>query len=97
MEHRYARVSWRTTALTTVAALAIGGIAACGGGDDNGGSSTGGGGGGKVKIGLITKTETNPFFVKMKEGAQAEAQKDGAAVQSFAGKKTRARWRRWRA
>jgi fructose transport system substrate-binding protein len=86
MEHRYARVSWRTTALTTVAALAIGGIAACGGGDDNGGSSTGGGGG-KVKIGLITKTETNPFFVKMKEGAQAEAQKDGAEVQSFAGKK----------
>ena len=26
-------------------------------------------------VGLITKTETNPFFVKMKEGAQAEAKK----------------------
>src|SRR5512133_38991 len=38
-------------------------------------------------IGLITKTETNPFFVKMKEGAQAQAKKDGATVQSFAGKK----------
>jgi fructose transport system substrate-binding protein len=24
-------------------------------------------------IGLITKTETNPFFVKMKEGAAAAA------------------------
>ena len=24
-------------------------------------------------IGLITKTETNPFFVKMKEGAQKAA------------------------
>ena len=24
-------------------------------------------------IGLITKTDTNPFFVKMKEGAQAAA------------------------
>src|SRR5713101_8031691 len=23
-----------------------------------------------IKVGLITKTETNPFFVKMKEGAQ---------------------------
>ena len=28
-------------------------------------------------IGLITKTETNPFFVKMKEGAEAEAKKNG--------------------
>ena len=29
-------------------------------------------------VGLITKTETNPFFVKMKEGA-AEAAKAGSA------------------
>ncbi len=38
-------------------------------------------------IGLITKTETNPFFVKMKEGAQAEAKKLGAKLMSAAGKK----------
>lgn len=37
-------------------------------------------------IGLITKTETNPFFVKMKEGAQAEAKKLGAKLMSAAGK-----------
>lgn len=37
-------------------------------------------------IGLITKTETNPFFVKMKEGAQAEAKKMGAKLLSAAGK-----------
>jgi len=37
-------------------------------------------------IGLITKTETNPFFVKMKEGAQAEATKLGAKLMSAAGK-----------
>jgi fructose transport system substrate-binding protein len=37
-------------------------------------------------IGLITKTETNPFFVKMKEGAQAEAKKLGAKLISGAGK-----------
>ena len=37
-------------------------------------------------IGLITKTETNPFFVKMKEGAQAEAKKLGAKLLSGAGK-----------
>ena len=39
-----------------------------------------------VVIGLITKTETNPFFVKMKEGAQAEAKKLGAKLLSGAGK-----------
>src|SRR5215468_840918 len=37
-------------------------------------------------IGLITKTDTNPFFVKMKEGAQAKAKDLGVELQSFAGK-----------
>ena len=37
-------------------------------------------------VGLITKTETNPFFVKMKEGAEAEAKKLGAKLMSAAGK-----------
>ncbi len=37
-------------------------------------------------IGLITKTETNPFFVKMKEGAEAEAKKLGAKLMSASGK-----------
>jgi fructose transport system substrate-binding protein len=37
-------------------------------------------------IGLITKTETNPFFVKMREGAQAEAKKLGAKLLTGAGK-----------
>ena len=39
-----------------------------------------------VVIGLITKTETNPFFVKMKEGADAEAKAKGAKLLSGAGK-----------
>ena len=38
-------------------------------------------------IGLITKTETNPFFVKMKEGATAEAKKMGAKLLTASGKK----------
>lgn len=38
-------------------------------------------------IGLITKTETNPFFVKMKEGAQAEAKRLGAKLMTASGKK----------
>ena len=37
-------------------------------------------------IGLITKTDTNPFFVKMKEGAEAKAKELGAELRSFAGK-----------
>eukprot|EP01036_Dinobryon_divergens_P039647 gene39647-52294_t len=37
-------------------------------------------------IGLITKTETNPFFVKMKEGAVEAGKAKGAKVLSGAGK-----------
>jgi fructose transport system substrate-binding protein len=37
-------------------------------------------------VGLITKTNTNPFFVKMKEGAEAKAAELGMAFRSFAGK-----------
>jgi fructose transport system substrate-binding protein len=37
-------------------------------------------------IGLITKTDTNPFFVKMKEGATEAAKAQGARLVSAAGK-----------
>lgn len=37
-------------------------------------------------IGLITKTETNPFFVKMKEGAAEAAKAKGAKLLTAAGK-----------
>ncbi|MBF8193134.1 sugar ABC transporter substrate-binding protein [Nonomuraea sp. K274] len=52
---------------------------------------TGCGGGGETasttpKVGLVTKTETNPFFVKMKEGAQKAAQANGMELMSAAGK-----------
>jgi fructose transport system substrate-binding protein len=78
------------------ACVAAFGVAACGGDDSSGGSSQGSSGafktsgsasGEKIKVGLITKTETNPFFVKMKEGASSAAQGLGADLQSFAGKK----------
>ncbi|WP_172123054.1 MULTISPECIES: sugar ABC transporter substrate-binding protein [unclassified Devosia] len=36
-------------------------------------------------VGLITKTEGNPFFVKMREGAQAKAQELGLELRTFAG------------
>lgn len=35
---------------------------------------------------LITKTDTNPFFVKMKEGAEAKAAELGMTLKSYAGK-----------
>jgi fructose transport system substrate-binding protein len=38
-----------------------------------------------VLVGLITKTNTNPFFVKMKEGAEAKADELGVELRSFAG------------
>lgn len=37
-------------------------------------------------IGLITKTETNPFFVKMKEGAQQAATAQGAKLLTGSGR-----------
>ncbi len=71
----------RMVTVGCVAALALG-TAACGGdsGDGGGGSADG------AVVGLITKTDTNPFFVKMKEGAQQAADAQGVKLQSFAGK-----------
>ncbi len=43
--------------------------------------------GGQIIVGLITKTDTNPFFVKMKEGAQAKATELGIKLLTGAGAK----------
>jgi len=40
----------------------------------------------EVSACLITKTDINPFFVKMKEGATAKAQELGIKLSTFAGK-----------
>jgi fructose transport system substrate-binding protein len=39
----------------------------------------------EIIVGLITKTESNPFFVKMKEGAQAAADEAGVQLLTAAG------------
>jgi fructose transport system substrate-binding protein len=84
-EGRLVRPTAKVAALASVAALGIG-VVACGSDD------SGGGGGGssdknkEVTIGLITKTESNPFFVKMKEGAQAQAKKDNVKLLTASGK-----------
>src|SRR5215211_6754939 len=83
---RFGRPSARLAALGAVAALGVG-VVACGDDDSGGGGGGGGGSSNKeVTIGLITKTETNPFFVKMKEGAQAQAKKDNVKLITASGK-----------
>jgi fructose transport system substrate-binding protein len=39
----------------------------------------------KIVVGLITKTETNPFFVKMREGAQKKADELGVKLLTASG------------
>ncbi|MDK1474789.1 sugar ABC transporter substrate-binding protein [Streptomyces sp. 549] len=70
----------RATACTAAAALTL---TACGSGS---GSGTASAGSGSVKVGLITKTDTNPFFVKMKEGAEQAAKENGVELSTAAGK-----------
>jgi fructose transport system substrate-binding protein len=57
-----------------LASLVLGTAAACSRGN------------GEDVVGLITKTDTNPYFVTMKKGAQAEAKVQGVDLQTFAGK-----------
>lgn len=67
-------------------------LAACGGGSDqNAGSGTpaassGGEAAATVKIGLVTKTDTNPFFVKLREAAKEAGASSGAEIVALAGK-----------
>ena len=70
-------------------ALALPMITACSSGAAAPSTSTSGSApaSGEIIVGLITKTETNPFFVKMKEGAQAKADELGAKLLTGAGAK----------
>lgn len=54
---------------------------ACSGGSGSGGS----GGGDAIKIGVVTKTDSNPFFVKIRESAKAAAESEGAELIALAG------------
>ncbi|MEA2359418.1 MAG: fructose transport system substrate-binding protein [Solirubrobacteraceae bacterium] len=81
---RFGGVGSRMAAFAVVAVL-LAVVSACGSSST---SSSGGGGGNssKLTVGLITKTDTNPFFVKMKDGAQKAAAKAGVKLMTAAGK-----------
>ena len=72
-------------ALVSMTAL---GLSACSTTKTSGPGSAQGGGTttGPIKIGLVTKTESNPYFVKLRESAKAAAQKDGNTLIALAGK-----------
>ena len=72
--------TWRKALVVGVAGLtATLGLAACG--DDSDGGS-----GGDVAVTLITKTDTNPFFVSMAEGAKEAGKAEGVDITTAAGK-----------
>ena len=89
MTEGLARVSSRLLALVSVVVLALG-VAACGGDEEGGGGGGGGGAsagsGERITVGLITKRDTNPFFVKMKEAAQQAAQENNVELLTAAGR-----------
>lgn len=71
--------SMRLAALGGAAVLSLG-VGACGG-DDDGDA----GGAAQVTIGLITKQETNPYWVTMREVAQETAEEHDARLLTAAG------------
>ena len=78
---RRTHVGRRLLAAGVAAGLACN-VAACG---DNGGGD-GASKEERVTIGLITKRDTNPYFVKMKEAAQAAAKANNVELLTAAGK-----------
>lgn len=69
------------TALAAVAALSLTGCAG-----SAGGGASGGAGEDEIGVSLIVKTNSNPFFVAMQEGAQAAAEESGVSLTLAAGK-----------
>lgn len=49
-------------------------------------TGTANGSNGQAKIGLVTKTDSNPYFVTLRDAAQQEANKQGAQLIALAGK-----------
>ncbi|MEC3975655.1 substrate-binding domain-containing protein [Amycolatopsis sp. H20-H5] len=72
------------TALALATTLAVTG-SACTVERHWGGGSNSAGNGGKAKVGLVTKTDTNPYFVELRAAAKAAAAANGADFSALAG------------
>jgi fructose transport system substrate-binding protein len=66
-------------AALTIATLAVGCTSTKSGSDESPGA-------GGTKIGLVTKTDSNPYFVALRDAAKGEAEKHGAELVALAGK-----------
>jgi fructose transport system substrate-binding protein len=75
------RAGWRLASLAAGAAAMLA-VVGCGGSNQATGTSSPK----PVIVGLITKTDANPFFVKMRQGAEREAAAKGAVLMTGAGK-----------
>src|SRR5258708_40114767 len=73
--------TWRFSALALGAAALVA-VVGCGGSTPTTAASSPK----PVIIGLVTKTDANPFFVKMRQGAEREAAAKGAVLMTGAGK-----------
>jgi len=73
-------------AASAAASSAAGGSAAASSAGGSSAAAPAGDAGAGVKIGLVTKTDSNPFFVKIREAAAAQAESQGAEVIALAGK-----------
>lgn len=74
-------------AFVAVAAVTALGLAGCAGGATGAGDgSTDGASGDDIGVSLIVKTNSNPFFIAMQEGAQAAAEESGVSLTLAAGK-----------
>ncbi|MCU1536772.1 MAG: putative substrate-binding transport lipoprotein [Humibacillus sp.] len=89
------RGTLRRAAVALAAGSLVLGAAACGSSSDTGtaapgstgGTAAAGGSGDKVGVSLITKDSTNPFFVAMQKGAQADAAKNNVDLTIASGAK----------
>ncbi len=70
----FGKRSSHAVGMVPMAGSLVMGLTACGGSDSD-----------SVKVGLITKTDSNPFFVKLARGRQAQADKDGAELIALGG------------
>ncbi|MBP1325282.1 fructose transport system substrate-binding protein [Leucobacter exalbidus] len=66
-------------------ALLLGTTACSSGGTADAGGSGSEGGDSAIKVGLITKTDSNPFFVNMREAAQSAADENDVELIALAG------------